>query len=67
MKSVFYRDPGSTYPLAVSASGMYIEDDQGRQYLDMSGGAAVSSVGHAHPKVVQAISDQVAKLAFAHT
>ena len=47
MQSVFYRDPGSTYPTAVSASGMYIHDADGNQYLDMSGRAVVSSVGHA--------------------
>lgn len=46
---------------------MYIRDHEGREYLDMSGGAAVSSVGHAHPVVIKAISDQVEKLAFAHT
>lgn len=67
MQSVFYRDPGTTYPTAVSASGMYILDDQGRKYLDMSGGAAVTSVGHGHPAVVRAISEQVATLSFAHT
>lgn len=46
---------------------MYILDDQGRKYLDMSGGAAVTSVGHGHPAVVRAISEQVATLSFAHT
>ena len=46
MASVFYRDPGSSYPVAVRAEGMYIYDDADRRYLDMSGGAAVSSVGH---------------------
>ena len=67
MQSVFYRDPGTTYPTAVSAKGMYIYDAEGRQYLDMSGGAAVTSVGHGHPAVVRAINDQVASLPFAHT
>lgn len=67
MQSVFYRDPGSTYPTAVGASGMYIHDADGHQYLDMSGGAAVSSVGHAHPMVVEAIAGQAGTLPFAHT
>ena len=67
MSSVFYRDPGSTYPVAARADGMYVFDVEGRTYLDMSGGAAVSSVGHSHPRVVKAIQDQVAALAFAHT
>ena len=39
----------------------------GREYLDMSGGAAVSCVGHSHPHVVAAIQRQVGTLAFAHT
>jgi len=65
--AVFYRDPGTAYPTAVSAKGMYIYDAEGRQYLDMSGGAAVTSVGHGHPAVVRAINDQVATLPFAHT
>ena len=67
MPSVFYRDPGTSYPTAVSASGMYIVDAEGRQYLDMSGGAAVSSVGHGHAAVIAAISEQAATLPFAHT
>ena len=46
---------------------MYIEDRDGRCYLDMSGGAAVSSLGHAHPEVLAAIHAQLDELAFAHT
>ncbi|MDT8321894.1 MAG: aminotransferase class III-fold pyridoxal phosphate-dependent enzyme, partial [Xanthomonadales bacterium] len=53
--------------MAVAAEGMYIRDDQGKQYLDMSGGAAVSCLGHAHPMVVDAVREQVSTLAFAHT
>ncbi len=67
MAAVFYRDPGSSYPVAVRAEGMYIYDAADRRYLDMSGGAAVSSVGHGHPRVVDAIREQSSKLAFAHT
>jgi hypothetical protein len=46
---------------------MYISDDKGKRYLDMSGGAAVSCLGHAHPDVVAAVREQVGALAFAHT
>jgi adenosylmethionine-8-amino-7-oxononanoate aminotransferase len=67
MTSVLYRSPASAYPKAVSASGMYVEDSGGKRYLDMSGGAAVSCLGHAHPDVVAAVQEQVAQLAFAHT
>jgi adenosylmethionine-8-amino-7-oxononanoate aminotransferase len=65
--AVFYRAPAQHYPKAVAAAGMTISDDAGRQYLDMSGGAAVSCLGHSHPDVVEAIRQQVGKLAFAHT
>ncbi len=67
MSSVFYRDPRASYPLATRAEGMFIFDADSKSYLDMSGGAAVSCLGHGHPGVVQAIQEQVATLAFAHT
>lgn len=67
MTSVLYRTPAATYPTAVAAEGMYIVDSAGKRYLDMSGGAAVSCLGHAHPDVVTAVREQVGRLAFAHT
>jgi len=67
MTAVLYRNPAAAYPTAVRASGMYIEDSTGRRYLDMSGGAAVSCLGHAHSDVVSAVREQTARLAFAHT
>ena len=67
MSSVFYRDPGASYPVATRAEGMYIYDDSNRRYLDMSGGAAVSCMGHGHPDVVRAVQEQAARLSFAHT
>ena len=67
MSSVFYRDPGASYPVAVRGEGVYIYDSEGRRYLDMSGGAAVSCLGHGHPDIVRAVQDQAARLSFAHT
>ena len=67
MSGVLHRSPGFEYPVAVRAVGMHIVDSSGREYLDMSGGAAVSCVGHSHPLVVDAIRSQVDRLAFAHT
>ena len=67
MSSVFYRDPGASYPVAKRGEGMYIVDDAGHRYLDMSGGAAVSCVGHGHPDVVRAVQEQAGRLSFAHT
>jgi len=67
VSSVFYRDPGTTYPKAVRGEGVYLYDDTGKNYLDMSGGAAVSCLGHSHPDVVHALQEQAGKLSFAHT
>jgi adenosylmethionine-8-amino-7-oxononanoate aminotransferase len=47
--------------------GVYLYDSEGRQYLDGSGGAAVSCLGHGHPDVVAAVKAQLDQLAFAHT
>jgi adenosylmethionine-8-amino-7-oxononanoate aminotransferase len=67
MSHVFYRHLRQTYPTAVKGDGVYVVDSEGKRYLDASGGAAVSCLGHSHPAVTQAIKDQVDKLAFAHT
>ena len=44
--------------------GCKVWDSEGQEYLDLYGGHAVISVGHAHPHYVEAISNQVAKLGF---
>jgi adenosylmethionine-8-amino-7-oxononanoate aminotransferase len=67
MSHVFYRNPNSTYPVALRGDGVYLYDSTGKQYLDGSGGAAVCCLGHGHPVVVEAIKAQVGKLAYAHT
>ena len=48
----------------VRGEGCYVFDNEGYRYLDLYGGHAVISVGHAHPHYVKAVSDQVAKLGF---
>ncbi|TWO33350.1 aminotransferase class III-fold pyridoxal phosphate-dependent enzyme [Seonamhaeicola sediminis] len=56
------------YPLydvtPVSGKGIHVYDDQGTEYLDLYGGHAVISIGHAHPNYVKAITDQVNALGF---
>ena len=56
------------YPLfdvnVVKGKGCHVWDDQGNEYLDLYGGHAVISIGHAHPHYVEAISKQVATLGF---
>jgi acetylornithine aminotransferase len=69
--AVMMRNYG-TPPIALDhGSGVRVWDTDGAEYLDFVGGIAVSSLGHAHPAVVAAVSEQVARLAhtsnlFAH-
>lgn len=67
MHNVFYREPLAVYPTAVRAEGVYLYDAAGNQYLDGSSGAAVSCLGHGHPRVIAAIKAQLEQMAFAHT
>lgn len=64
---ILHRSPSHTYPVAVGGQGIEIIDAQGRHYIDASGGAAVSCLGHGHPDVTRAIHAQADRLAFAHT
>ena len=56
------------YPLfpinIVRGQGCHVWDEQGTEYLDLYGGHAVISIGHAHPHYVEAVSRQVAQLGF---
>jgi len=67
MSRILHRDPSRRLPLAVSGQGPYIVDQGGKRYLDASGGAAVSSLGHGHPDVIAAMHAQIDRLAYAHT
>jgi len=64
---VFHRNPRDPYPVAVRGEGAYIFDREGRRYLDASGGAAVSCLGHSDAAVIKAVQEQLARLPFAHT
>lgn len=48
----------------VRGKGCHVWDDKGNEYLDLYGGHAVISVGHSHPRYVQAITEQLNKIAF---
>ena len=67
MTRVFHRNPRERYPVAVRGDGAYLVDRDGKRYLDASGGAAVSCLGHSDAAVVRAIQEQLARLPFAHT
>ncbi|MFV0360843.1 aspartate aminotransferase family protein [Tropicimonas sp.] len=67
MSHIFPRHTRQAPPVAVGGEGCYLIDASGRRYLDASGGAAVSCLGHGDREVVTAIKDQLDRLAFAHT
>ena len=67
MSKIFHRQTKSDYPVAARGDGPYVIDQSGKRYIDASGGAAVSCLGHSHPAVIQAIKDQVDKIPFAHS
>ncbi|WP_372802577.1 aspartate aminotransferase family protein [Paracoccus seriniphilus] len=67
MSHVFPRHCHAQLPTAVGGEGIWLIDSEGRRYLDGSGGAAVSCLGHGDAEVTEAIKAQLDKLAFAHT
>lgn len=64
--NLLHNDLHASPPYAAFAEGVWITDSEGRRYLDGCSGAIVSSIGHGHPRVVQAICEQAARVTFAH-
>jgi adenosylmethionine-8-amino-7-oxononanoate aminotransferase len=64
---VLHRSLRETPPKAVGGEGVWLIAEDGKRILDASGGAAVSCLGHQHPRVLEAMSRQASKLAYAHT
>jgi adenosylmethionine-8-amino-7-oxononanoate aminotransferase len=67
MTRILHRQIKGELPVAASGHGVYIRDTNGRDYIDASGGAAVSCLGHDHADVKAAIREQLDKLPYAHT
>lgn len=67
MTKILHRIIGPSLPRAVAGAGIYITDSEGRSYLDGSGGAAVSCLGHNHPEVLDAMKEQMGRISYAHT
>ena len=63
---VLHRSLRETPPKAVGGEGIWLIAEDGRRILDASGGAAVSCLGHQHPRGLDAISRQAATRAYAH-
>ena len=64
---VMHRSLRETPPKAAGGDGVFLIAEDGRRILDSSGGAAVSCLGHQHPRILAAIARQASTLAYAHT
>jgi adenosylmethionine-8-amino-7-oxononanoate aminotransferase len=67
MSRIIHRSLRAQMPVAVAAKGLVITDRDGKTYVDASGGAAVSCLGHGHPDVIAAMHAQIDSIAYAHT
>ena len=67
MSHVIHRSLAKVPLVAVGGKGVELFDKAGKAYIDASGGAAVSCLGHAHPDVLAAMHRQIDQLAYAHT
>lgn len=67
MTHIIHRSLLKVPPTATSARGIHVVDSTGKQYINASGGAAVSCLGHAHPDVLAAMHAQIDSLEYAHT
>jgi adenosylmethionine-8-amino-7-oxononanoate aminotransferase len=67
MSQILHRSFASDYPTVVGGEGVWLIDSDGKRYLDGSGGAAVSCLGHGHPDITAAMHAQIDKFAYAHT
>ncbi|MBM3384901.1 MAG: aminotransferase class III-fold pyridoxal phosphate-dependent enzyme, partial [Betaproteobacteria bacterium] len=67
MSRILHRSSRASYPVVVAGDGCYLVDANGKRYLDGSGGAAVSCLGHSDRAVVDAIKAQLDRMPYAHT
>src|SRR6187401_3409206 len=67
MTKIIHRNLRGAVPVAMSGCGITLTDREGKEYMDASGGAAVSCLGHQHPEVIEALHAQLGRLAYAHT
>ncbi|CCM76826.1 aspartate aminotransferase family protein [Rhizobium mesoamericanum] len=67
MTNLLHRSIHASLPVAVRGEGIHLFDATGKAYIDASGGAAVSCLGHAHPEVLAALHAQLDRIAYAHT
>ncbi|SFM08260.1 aspartate aminotransferase family protein [Pelosinus propionicus] len=66
MSNVFYRNVNKHYTEVDRGEGIYLYDKAGNKYIDACSGAAVSNLGHAHPRIIDAMLKQAQSVAFSH-
>jgi adenosylmethionine-8-amino-7-oxononanoate aminotransferase len=64
LSPVFYRRLDRTFPRIVRGRGVYLFDEDEKQYLDASGGAVVANIGHGIPEIAEAVADQMREVAY---
>ena len=67
LSRVLHRSLRETPPKAIGGEGIWLIAEDGRRVLDASGGAAVSCLGHQHPRIIDAMAKQASKLVYSHT
>jgi adenosylmethionine-8-amino-7-oxononanoate aminotransferase len=63
---IFYRKLGRIYPLITHGEGIYLYDENGKRYIDGSGGALVVNIGHGRKEIFQKMADQMGKVGYVH-
>jgi adenosylmethionine-8-amino-7-oxononanoate aminotransferase len=63
---VFYRKMGHARPMISHGEGVYLFDENGKQYIDGSGGPLVVNVGHGRSQIIDAINRQIQQVAYVH-
>ncbi|RME95952.1 MAG: aminotransferase class III-fold pyridoxal phosphate-dependent enzyme, partial [Alphaproteobacteria bacterium] len=64
---ILHRQTRTPLPVIARGEGVFLYDNDGKRYLDGSGGAAVSCLGHGHPRIIAALREQLDTIAYAHT
>src|SRR5579859_2997444 len=67
MTHILHRAANAAMPVATGGKGIELFDHNGKSYIDASGGAAVSCLGHGHPDVLAALHKQLDTIPYAHT
>jgi len=63
---VFYRELKRSYPLCVKGQGIYLYDQNGKRYIDGSGGPVCANIGHGVEEIAEAARNQIQKVAYVH-